>query len=150
MQNFFHCDQFYASSYSLYILYVLTNLFVEVPLFYIIFRIIISLIVLLSQSYLFYWSIIIFVIDVNECNDPNICPDKATCVNYPGSYNCECDPGYEGVTCQGMVYDSIVYQSPVSVGHRPAPRTYEQLTLSMTLLSSYKIMMIKEQQKMHR
>ena len=47
--------------------------------------------------------------DVNECNSTNnlmLCGDFADCVNTPGSYVCECQPGYirngtEGV-CIGM------------------------------------------------
>jgi len=33
--------------------------------------------------------------DVNECLD-NPCHERASCFNYPGSYECKCQEGYEG------------------------------------------------------
>ncbi|CAH1248684.1 CSMD1 [Branchiostoma lanceolatum] len=35
---------------------------------------------------------------MDECADPNICPN-AMCINRPGSYSCQCLPGYEGPVC---------------------------------------------------
>jgi hypothetical protein len=38
-------------------------------------------------------------IDINECNDPNICHASEKCDNYPGYYKCTlmlvCDEGFE-------------------------------------------------------
>ena len=37
--------------------------------------------------------------DIDECvNHP--CKNGATCINYAGSYRCECKPGYTGNNCQ--------------------------------------------------
>lgn len=34
--------------------------------------------------------------DINECyENPSICPANAICTNLPGSYKCECGPGFE-------------------------------------------------------
>ncbi|XP_045848297.1 adhesion G protein-coupled receptor E1 isoform X2 [Meles meles] len=33
--------------------------------------------------------------DVDECADPGICPEHATCRNSPGSYSCVCNLGFE-------------------------------------------------------
>ena len=49
---------------------------------------------------------ILFVADIDECaNDANNSCDRANgiCNNEPGSYNCECKPGYtgNGTICQG-------------------------------------------------
>ena len=41
-----------------------------------------------------------FFSDVNECQEAgnlmNNCSENAMCMNFPGSYNCSCNPGYEG------------------------------------------------------
>jgi len=35
--------------------------------------------------------------DINECSDgTDNCDENATCTNIPGSFTCECNPGYEG------------------------------------------------------
>ena len=43
---------------------------------------------------------VIFFPDVNECQEAgnlmNNCSENAMCMNFPGSYNCSCNPGYEG------------------------------------------------------
>ena len=47
---------------------------------------------------------LIYVADVNECNDPtNICHVNADCTNYEGFYTCECKSGYtgNGASCSG-------------------------------------------------
>ena len=36
----------------------------------------------------------IFLIDINECNDNATCAASSTCVNYNGTYNCACIQGY--------------------------------------------------------
>ena len=43
-----------------------------------------------------------FLLDVNECDDPS-CSTNATCTNLPGSYLCDCNPGYtgSGLYCYG-------------------------------------------------
>ena len=45
--------------------------------------------------------------DADECNTPdaNNCSSKADCVNKPGSFECNCRPGYtgDGVNCNGKV-----------------------------------------------
>ncbi|CAH1248696.1 CSMD1 [Branchiostoma lanceolatum] len=35
---------------------------------------------------------------IDECAEPNICPN-AKCINRPGSYSCQCLPGYDGPYC---------------------------------------------------
>ncbi|XP_077982842.1 uncharacterized protein LOC144437709 [Glandiceps talaboti] len=41
--------------------------------------------------------------DVNECLDVSTCSlPNQQCVNFPGSYNCTCVPGYEGVNCDAI------------------------------------------------
>ena len=42
--------------------------------------------------------------DINECNDTtNTCSSNATCINTPGSYECECFDGFagDGFHCSG-------------------------------------------------
>ncbi|XP_078614309.1 uncharacterized protein LOC144883590 [Branchiostoma floridae x Branchiostoma japonicum] len=34
--------------------------------------------------------------DIDECADFNHCHGNATCINFPGSYTCTCDDGYQG------------------------------------------------------
>lgn len=33
-------------------------------------------------------------IDMNECEDENVCGENARCINTPGSYHCVCNAGY--------------------------------------------------------
>ena len=44
------------------------------------------------------------VIDIDECTTGLAkCHDQASCINYDGSYNCECNSGYFGdgkTSCQ--------------------------------------------------
>ncbi|KAH7731862.1 CRE-FBN-1 protein [Aphelenchoides avenae] len=35
-------------------------------------------------------------VDINECSKHGVCDKRATCVNTPGSYKCECDEGFTG------------------------------------------------------
>ena len=46
---------------------------------------------------------------MDECADIN-CTEHSHCVNMPGSYDCECDPGYmaNGSVCMGMLRSRIV------------------------------------------
>ncbi len=42
--------------------------------------------------------------DIDECNTTaNLCSQYATCTNVPGSYSCQCDPGFRenGTSCTG-------------------------------------------------
>ena len=34
---------------------------------------------------------------------PNICLNNSTCINLPGSYQCNCQPGYAGSNCQNKI-----------------------------------------------
>ncbi|GLT65855.1 hypothetical protein SLA2020_382590 [Shorea laevis] len=34
--------------------------------------------------------------DINECESINACADNATCTNFPGSFSCSCNDGYQG------------------------------------------------------
>ena len=46
--------------------------------------------------------------DVNECSTPSTypCRNGATCTNDPpGSYTCDCSPGYEGQNCENGKLD---------------------------------------------
>ena len=59
-----------------------------------------------------------FFPDVNECQEAgnlmNNCSENAMCMNFPGSYNCSCNPGYEGdpySNCTGeWIYTSKGFQ----------------------------------------
>ncbi|XP_035682837.1 latent-transforming growth factor beta-binding protein 2-like [Branchiostoma floridae] len=37
-------------------------------------------------------------IDIDECQQPDVCPG-ARCINRPGTYSCQCLPGYEEPSC---------------------------------------------------
>ena len=49
--------------------------------------------------------------DVDECIAPsaNNCSSNADCVNEPGSFECNCRPGYtgDGVNCNGMFINLV-------------------------------------------
>ena len=55
------------------------------------------------------------VLDVNECtNDTHNCDNNASCQNSVGSFNCSCNPGYDGngTTCIAMAFiECYVYNS---------------------------------------
>lgn len=45
------------------------------------------------------------ILDINECNTTNDCSINAKCTNFPGSYVCTCNEGYEGsngTVCEGI------------------------------------------------
>ena len=45
------------------------------------------------------------VLDLNECSNKFLCSKHAKCTNLPGSYKCECNPGYfgDGKYCNGRL-----------------------------------------------
>ena len=47
-----------------------------------------------------------FFIDLNECSNKFVCAKHAKCTNLPGSYKCECNPGYsgDGKYCNGTMF----------------------------------------------
>lgn len=43
-------------------------------------------------------------LDIDECQNPLICGSNAVCINIPGSFVCECGPGFTGnpkTQCEG-------------------------------------------------
>jgi hypothetical protein len=51
--------------------------------------------------------LISYVIDINECETGG-CHPNASCVDSPGSFTCDCNPGFtgDGVNCAG-IHNSI-------------------------------------------
>lgn len=53
-----------------------------------------------------------FILDVNECLDPLLCMNGATCMNNPGSYACRCAQGWMGKHCEKgnleLVYSTVL------------------------------------------
>lgn len=45
----------------------------------------------------------VLYLDINECSEDNACHPNATCVNEIGSYDCNCNEGFEGEgqNCEG-------------------------------------------------
>ena len=45
----------------------------------------------------------VLVSDIDECSESGTCSVDGICTNVPGSFKCQCGPGYEGdgLTCQG-------------------------------------------------
>lgn len=42
-------------------------------------------------------------LDIDECEDTNVCPENSNCVNSEGTFNCPCNVGYSGTTnCTSM------------------------------------------------
>ena len=67
-----------------------------------------------------------FCIDVDECNDTGAC--QQVCINTPGSFACDCQPGYElsGATdCVGM------HTLPILVGWLIGEPMYSQMLMSV-------------------
>ena len=53
---------------------------------------------------LFPGASLMFASDVDECENPSICPVGSRCEDSIGSYSCQCGPGYElseALTCIG-------------------------------------------------
>ena len=40
--------------------------------------------------------------DINECDNPDICPKNSECQNSIGSYACSCLAGFQGKKCKGQ------------------------------------------------
>ena len=55
-----------------------------------------------------------FPVDKNECSETSPCDSKAECTNTPGSYTCQCNPGFAGdgtkESCKGKtMLVTIIY-----------------------------------------
>lgn len=64
----------------------------------------------LYAAYRLYSSIILFILDVDECLT-NPCNINAECSNVPGSFACICRPGYSGNgfdDCSGNIVECLV------------------------------------------
>ena len=44
----------------------------------------------------FFYNLICFVTDINECSTEGTCDENADCLDTPGSYECTCSSGYSG------------------------------------------------------
>ena len=54
--------------------------------------------------FLFYFHAFLFkYIDEDECIYDHICSYRGTCINTLGGFQCECDYGYRGQTCSGII-----------------------------------------------
>ena len=52
--------------------------------------------------------IIVMIIDVDECeNSP--CLRESLCTNIPGSYICDCQPGFTGNLCDSGIIWNFIY-----------------------------------------
>ena len=40
--------------------------------------------------------------NINECMMKSPCQNNATCTDTPGSYKCECPPGFAGKNCEDV------------------------------------------------
>lgn len=58
---------------------------------------------------------IIIMLDINECNNLDIC-GPGSCINNDGSYTCTCDEGYafDQSTCTGKMH---IYVINISLQH---------------------------------
>lgn len=57
-------------------------------------------------------------VDVDECQiGTSTCDIHAVCINYPGSYRCECPPGHsgDGYTCTSKTKCKFVLQTDADV-----------------------------------
>ena len=70
---------------------------------------------MIQQAILTFTFSVLNVLDVNECtNGTHNCDNNASCQNSVGSFNCSCNPGYDGngTTCFGMAFiECYVYNS---------------------------------------
>ena len=41
-------------------------------------------------------------IDVDECENPEVCPENSNCLNFAGNYTCQCHDGYQGHLCRDI------------------------------------------------
>lgn len=46
------------------------------------------------DMHLIHLSLSLFLLDIDECQNGPVCQQNAACLNMPGSYRCECKPGY--------------------------------------------------------
>lgn len=49
------------------------------------------------------------MLDIDECQNGPVCQQNAACLNMPGSYRCECKPGYR-FTSTGQCLGKAGYQ----------------------------------------
>lgn len=42
----------------------------------------------------YLWTPLSLLLDIDECQNGPVCQQNAACLNMPGSYRCECKPGY--------------------------------------------------------
>ena len=66
----------------------------------------------MQLSYTHIWTGIC-ILDVDECKEisgtPDDCDDNAQCNNYPGSFECSCNTGYDGdgFNCTGKRWEFV-------------------------------------------
>lgn len=59
---------------------------------------------------------LIFILDINECVQENICQNGGTCFNRPGSFYCSCAQGWTGTLCEtGKPFHNLPPPSPKSL-----------------------------------
>lgn len=49
-------------------------------------------------------SCVFIFIDINECENLELCENNGTCINNNGSYTCNCSPGWQDKHCQKGMY----------------------------------------------
>ena len=78
---------------------------------------------------------VIMSADINECK-VHPCHDDANCTNSPGSYNCDCLPGYtgNGLTCTGTYTFTLIAAAAVQSCHVLFDHNYHDSLLVSTLL----------------
>ena len=63
-----------------------------------------------KKKHIGYHGSSLFLSDINECKQENICPEDSTCTNKRGWYKCTCKTGYQNVSavnghiCQGIKF----------------------------------------------
>lgn len=65
----------------------------------------------------------VYIIDVDECEDPDVCSMNANCTNTIGSYFCTCEEGYtgNGTECEGMYMLYYVYAHDMYLNEHFSP-----------------------------